>query len=234
MIKNKTIFITGTTSGLGNALMNLLLLNGNKVFSLSKKKLKKRKNLKSENCNLKDLDKIKYKLKKLLKVKKIDYVFLNAGILGKIDKINKINFNQINEILRVNVFANKEIIDYLVRNKIYTKLIIAISSGAALSPKYGWYLYCSSKSALKFLIESYAVEHPKRKIISVSPGLIKTKMQDQICKVNEKKIYSVKKFKKLNLSNKVPNAYDVANNILKNLSKINKKSNGSYIDIRKN
>ena len=89
MIKNKKILITGSSSGLGYALMNLFLSNKNKVFSLSRKKLKKRENLRSVVCNLKEISKIKYKLKKLLNTKKIDYVFLNAGILGKINNISK-------------------------------------------------------------------------------------------------------------------------------------------------
>ena len=109
---------------------------------------------------------------------------------------------------------------------------MAISSGAALSPKIGWFLYCSSKAAFKFLIESYAHEDIKRKFINISPGLIKTKMQKQICKVDEKKISSVKKFKKLNKTNQVPSADEVAKNILKTVKKANKAS-GSYLDIRK-
>ena len=58
MIKNKKILITGNTSGLGFALTEILLAGGNKVFSLSKRPLKKRKNLKSAVCNLKDINKL--------------------------------------------------------------------------------------------------------------------------------------------------------------------------------
>ena len=163
----------------------------------------------------------------------MDYVFLNAGILGEINLIEKIKFSQILEIYKINVLANKEILDFIIKKKIKTKLIIAISSGAALSPKIGWYLYCSSKSAFKFLIESYALENTKRKFINVSPGLIKTKMQSQICKVDEKKISSVKKFKILNKTNQVPTPDQVADNILRNIINLKKKNSGSYIDIRK-
>jgi len=233
LIKNKKILITGNTSGLGFALTEILLAGGNKVFSLSKRPLKKRKNLKSVVCNLRDINKIKTKLKKLLNTKKIDYVILNAGILGQIKDISKINYSEINEIFKVNVFANKEILDYLIIKKIKTKMIIGILSGAALAPKYGWYLYCSSKAAFKFLIESYANEEPKRKFLNIAPGLIKTKMQKEICKINEKKIYSVKKFKQLNKSNQIPSAYEVAQNIVSAILKLKKKNSGSYFDIRK-
>ena len=168
----------------------------------------------------------------MLNTKELDYVFLNAGILAKIKKINQVNYKEIDEIFKVNVFANKEILDYLFEKKIKTKLIVAISSGAALSPKIGWFLYCSSKAAFKFLIESYALEDIKRKFINISPGLIKTRMQKQICKVDEKKISSVKKFKILNKTNQVPSADEVAKNIIKTVKKANKAS-GSYLDIRK-
>ena len=57
-------------------------------------------------------------------------------------------------------------------------------------------------------------------------------MQKQICKVDEKKISSVKKFKILNKTNQVPSADEVAKNIIKTVKKANKAS-GSYLDIRK-
>ena len=176
MIKAKKILITGISSGLGKSLSSILLKNKNKIYSLGRSNVKN-KSIRYVKCDFKKVNTIKSKLRKLINTKKIDYVFLNAGILGKIKNIEKISFNEIDEIFKINVFANKEVIDYLVKNKIKTKLIVAISSGAALSPKFGWYLYCSSKAAFKFLIESYASEYKDRKFINISPGLIKTKMQ---------------------------------------------------------
>jgi NAD(P)-dependent dehydrogenase (short-subunit alcohol dehydrogenase family) len=232
LIKNKKILITGNTSGLGLALTELLLAEGNKVYSLSKRLLKKRKNLKSQVCNLANLNSIDNALNKLLKTKKIDYVFLNAGILGKIDLMKNIKLKEIKQIFKINVFSNKKIIDYLIKKKIRVKFVIGISSGAALSPKYGWYLYCSSKSALKYMLEAYALEHPKIKFINLSPGLIKTKMQKQIYNINEKKIPSVKKFKKLNDLDQIALPYNVAKRIIDIMPKISKKKNGTFYDSR--
>tara|TARA_A100001011_G_scaffold388418_1_gene467988 strand:+ start:4896 stop:5600 length:705 start_codon:yes stop_codon:yes gene_type:complete len=233
LIKSKKILITGISSGLGKSLCSILSQNNNKIYSLGRSNIKnKNKNVKYEKCNLKKISSIKFKLKKLIDTKKIDYVFLNAGILGKIDKIEKINNKNLDTIFKINVFANKEIIDFLIKNKIKTKLIIAISTGAAIKPKYGWHLYCSSKAAFKFLIESYANEHRDRKFVNIAPGLIKTKMQKQICRVNEKKISSVKKFKILNKNNEVPSPDKVAMNIIKSISVL-KIDSGQYIDIRK-
>lgn len=231
MIKNKTILITGCSSGLGKSLALKFLKNNNKVFCLGRSEIKN-PNFSNVDCNLNNLNIIKFKLKKLIKTKNIDYIFLNAGILGKIDLATKINYKEIEEIFKINVFANKEIIDYLIKNKIKSKLIIGISSGAALAPKEGWFLYCTSKSAFKFLIEAYALENKGIKFLSLSPGLIKTKMQNQICKIDENKISSVKKFKTLNKNNLVPSSDEVAENIIKQIKKLNFKS-GDYLDIRK-
>ena len=231
MLKKKKIFISGGSSGLGKALA-LNLSNNNKIYCLSKSILKS-KNVKSIKCNFKNISSIKQKLNNLINTKKIDYVFLNAGILGKIKEINKINYNQAKEIFKINVFANKEIIDFFISKKIKINMVIALSSGAALSPKTGWFLYCSSKAAFKFMIECYASEFKRIKFLNLSPGLVKTRMQKQICKIDEKKIKSVIKFKKLNKLNLVPNPSDVAQNIIKNLTKLKRIPSGSYIDIRK-
>ena len=232
MIKKKKILISGASSGLGKSLALKLSQYNNEIYCIGRSLVRNSK-IKSIKCNFKNPKSIKKKLSTLVNTKKLDYVFLNAGILGKIQKIQKCSLDEILEIFKINVLANKEILDFIIKKKIKTKLIVAISSGAALSPKLGWYLYCSSKAAFKFLIESYALENNKIKYINISPGLIKTKMQDQICKIDEKKISSVKKFKNLNRKNKVPMPDQVAENIINFIQSYRINKNGEYQDIRK-
>tara|TARA_B100000900_G_scaffold414582_1_gene441634 strand:- start:2198 stop:2896 length:699 start_codon:yes stop_codon:yes gene_type:complete len=231
LIKGKKILITGGSSGLGKSLALKLASNKNDIFCIGRT-IVRGKNIISVNCNFENLRDIDKKLQSL-NIKKLDYVFLNAGILGNLKKINKIKSNEIFQILKINVLANKQILDFFIKKKIKVKLIIGISSGAALAPKLGWYLYCCSKSAFKFLLESYAVEDKHRKYLNISPGLIKTKMQKKICNIDENKIPSVKKFKILNRNNKVPSPDEVAENLISQVMKLEKLQSGSYIDIRK-
>ena len=92
----------------------------------------KNSKIKSIKCNFKNPSSIKKKLSILVNTKKLVYVFLNAGILGKIQNIHKCSLDEILEIFKINVLANKEILDFIIKKKIKTKLIVAISSGAAL------------------------------------------------------------------------------------------------------
>jgi len=78
-------------------------------------------------------------------------------------------------------------------------------------------------SSFNFFTINISFEHKKFKFINISPGLIKTKMQKQICKINEKKIKSVKKFKELNKKNMVPSPNEVADNLVNSIKLLKKK-----------
>ncbi len=172
----KKIFITGINSGFGKALKNEFIENGYDIYGISK-------NIKNETKKIKKADlvnniNLKKKIINLFKnVKNFEYVILNAGILGKIDKVDNINEKNIIQSLNISLFANKIIVDQIIKNQIKVKSIIGISSGASLSPKFGWFTYSLSKVSLRFLIESYALEFKNYHFINYNPGLIDTKMQ---------------------------------------------------------
>ena len=185
MLNKKNIIITGNTSGIGLEL-NKILIRKNKIIGISKSNsiIQNKLQLKVNLNNLNNLQ------KKILKIKipnKIDYLILNAGILGKIDKIKDISVNEFLKILKINFLSNKVIIDSLLKKKIKIKNVIAISSGAAKAGKDGWALYCTSKAAFYQLINIYDLEYKNIKFINLAPGLAKTRMQEEIYMV--KKIY---------------------------------------------
>ncbi len=230
MIKNKKFLITGHTSGLGRSLNKILLENKNTIIGISKSKSKIRNfiDLQVDFSNLKILNN---KLKKLNKINKIDYLILNAGLLGDLNLFSKVNFKKFERILNVNFLSNKIIIDYFLSKKVKIKNVICISSGAALKTKYAWGSYCISKAATKMMIETYAEENNKINFINLSPGLIKTKMQKKI--FNTKQNYSsLKKFKTLYKNNLIDTPDKVAFKIIKFLAELKKFKDRSYVDLR--
>lgn len=230
MIKNKTFLITGHTSGLGDSLNRILIKNNNKIIGISRSqnKIKNYIDIKVDFSNLKLLKK---KLNKLKNINKIDFVILNAGVLGELNVFSNVNTEKFEKILNINFLSNKIILDYFLSKKIKMKNVISISSGAALNPKYAWGSYCISKAATKMMIETYREENKSVNFINLAPGLIKTKMQKKI--FNTKKNYpSLKKFKLLYKKNLMDTPDEVALKVIKFLSEINKFKDRSYVDLR--
>lgn len=230
MLNKKKIIITGNTSGIGLEL-NKLLIRNNYIIGISKSKSNIQNNLQAK-VNLNNLNILKKKIFEIKIPNKIDYLILNAGILGKIDKINNITIKEFLDILKINFLSNKVLIDVLLRKKIKIKNVIAISSGAAKSGKDGWGLYCTSKAALYQLINTYDLEHKNIKFINLAPGLAKTRMQDEIYLVKDKNIKSVKKFQQLYRMNQISSPESIAKKIISFLDNIKKFKSGSFIDLR--
>jgi len=230
VLNKKKIIITGNTSGIGLEL-NKLLIRNNYIIGISKSKSNIQNNLQAK-VNLNNLNILKKKIFEIKIPNKIDYLILNAGILGKIDKINNITIKEFLDILKINFLSNKVLIDVLLRKKIKIKNVIAISSGAAKSGKDGWGLYCTSKAALYQLINTYDLEHKNIKFINLAPGLAKTRMQDEIYLVKDKNIKSVKKFQQLYRMNQISSPESIAKKIISFLDNIKKFKSGSFIDLR--
>jgi len=213
------ILITGTTSGLGEALANVFRNAGHDVYALNR-----------DQCDLSKLECIESALGSVLSgVERLDYVFLNAGILGRLTPTDELTLDEFNEAFNINVFSNKVILDWLLKN-CKVKNVIGISSGAALKSYFGWSLYCCSKAAFKQLLATYAEEVKETHFLSLAPGIIKTKMQDYIYSLDEKDLPSIVKFKKMYNDMDSPDV--VANRIFNNLDLLKSKPSGSYFDMR--
>lgn len=225
----KNILVTGSSSGLGFALVKLYLDKGYNVYGISRKKPAiKHKNFHFIQCDLSKTDKIKRKLKSRLKnIKSFNRVYLNAGMLGDIKAMSKLHLNTLREVMDLNVYANKEIIDIL--KTINVKKIIAISSGASKNGSFGWGAYSLSKSSLNMLINLYAKEMPKTKLFAIAPGVIETQMTDIIrFKIDDKKFTSAKILKE----GKIQKPKQAAKRLHKVSKKINKIPSGSFLDVR--
>ena len=222
------VLITGTSSGLGYELAKQFSLEGHNVYGMSRKKSDLQ--IKQIQVDFVNLQSVVISMDNLIDVDEIDLVILNAGQLGEINKTNNIKTNQFNDIFNINVLSNKVIIDWLLNHNISVKNIIGISTGASLKAYYGWSLYCASKAAFKQLLSTYAYEEPNIHFLSLAPGIIKTKMQEYIYKIDSNKIPSVKKFK--DMFSTMDTADIVANKIINNLPYFSELESGGYLDLR--
>jgi len=225
----RNVLITGTSSGLGEALARQFLQNDYNVYGISRSPTGIELT-KSEICDFSALDTIGAHLEKLIDgVDCFDYVFLNAGILGDLKPVSQITIDEYQNALNVNVWSNKVLLDYVL-SKCRLNNVIAISSGAAMKTYFGWSLYCCSKAAFKQLISSYEDEHKTVNFVSLAPGLVKSKMQDKIYGYDESQIPSVKKFKEA--YDNMPTPDECAQKIVRNLDEIYTKKENGFFDLR--
>ncbi|MFP4463466.1 MAG: SDR family NAD(P)-dependent oxidoreductase [Guyparkeria sp.] len=179
--------ITGNSSGLGLGLSHALLGRDYQVYGCSRRgcaALADR--VVDVHCDLSDLDAIAPALDQLLAgVDRLDLVVLNAGILGEIEDMSRVSVERLREIMDINVWANKTILDWLLASGIMVGQIVAISSGAAVLGNRGWGGYALSKAALNMLCRLYAHEFPDTHVAAIAPGLIDTRIIDTLCQIDD-------------------------------------------------
>jgi benzil reductase ((S)-benzoin forming) len=221
------VLITGSSSGLGLALAKSFCEQGDEVYGISRSQTPLP--IKQITCDFNQLDTLKESLCELIQNISFDYVFLNAGLLGKIEVVSKLSHDDFLSVFNVNVFANKIIIDAILRNN-NVKNIIGISSGAALKTYFGWSIYCTSKAAFKQLISAYANENLTTHFLNLAPGIVKTKMQDHLYSLDATEIPSLEKFH--SLYNTMESPEIVAKRIIENLTPLGALPSGSFFDLR--
>lgn len=132
------------------------------------------------------------------------------------------------EVMEINVWANKELIDLLSTHS-HVKQIVGISSGAALNGSKGWGAYALSKTALNMLLSVYAKELPEIHFTSLAPGVIRTPMvQHIIDETDDKKYPSVKKLKE----GPIQTPQEAASNLIKLFPELLAYESGSFLDVR--
>jgi len=192
ILKNKNCFITGATGGLGIEISKKLAQKNCNLFLTSKNSIKLenlKKIISKQNNNIKiyyqsgDLNNLK-DIKKILSesqkhFKKIDILINNAGIFP-VKKLSKSNFNDYDSCFNVNIRApflfSKELSENMIKHN--WGRIVNIGSSSSYSGFKNTSLYCASKHALLGFSRSLHEELKNNniRVISISPGSIKTKM----------------------------------------------------------
>lgn len=180
----KRILLTGVSSGIGYHLAKAYLQAGHEVYGISRQipeRLTDYPDFSFTAIDLRQFETISSGVSEMLrKLKSLDLVILNAGVLGKIGDMRELALPDFFDAMDVNVWANKVLLDTLFATDLGVRQVIAISSGAGIVAFRGVSPYCISKAALNMLINLYATERPKTHFSSVAPYLVNTPMQELI------------------------------------------------------
>ena len=188
-MNNKTIWITGASSGIGKALAIKFAQEGWKVAISARRENLLKEISKSQNnidyfpLDVTDIEKCKTvfnDVKKKLGDVKIS-VFCTGIHDPKSEK--KLNLEKVRKIMEVNFFGAvnsiNAVYDYYKEKKSGQISIVSSVAGYRGLPAAG--AYCASKSALSSFAESlyFDFKRDNVRISLVSPGFIKTPMTDQ-------------------------------------------------------
>ena len=111
--------------------------------------------------------------------------------------------------------------------------LLMVGSGAARSTYEGWSAYCGGKAAVDHWVRTVGLEQTRRggcRILSISPGIIATAMQEQIRATPARDFPEVERFRQLNEEGALREAQDVARDLWQCLE--SDLETGSVTDLR--
>ena len=232
------VLITGNSSGLGLGLSRAWLARGACVYGLSRRGCPlQHADLHDVRLDLKQHPQISPALDQLLDgVTDLEQVVLNAGVLGNIQLLSDTAMPEIYEVMDINVWSNKLILDWLLARKITIKQIVLISSGAAISGNKGWGAYALSKATLNMLTRLYSHEFGDSQLIALAPGLVDTAMQDILSdpeQVNVDDFPTIQRLRDAKGTAAMPDPDQAAEKIIERLPDIGRNvPSGSFVDLR--
>jgi NAD(P)-dependent dehydrogenase (short-subunit alcohol dehydrogenase family) len=232
-----TIFITGTSSGLGNALAKEYLRKGARVWGLSRRApadLQSKSSYIHLSCDLADHAQVAAKVSQLLEdTPVLDLMILNAAILPDISDMKDTPLESIKKVMHINVWANKLLIDLVMDRIKVVKQIVAVSSGASVSGSRGWNAYSVSKAGLNMMISLYAKEMPDTHFSAIAPGVVDTEMQETIASLPDDPRFSTqKKLRRMRKAGEMFTPEEASRLMLLVIGLAKDEDSGSYLDVR--
>jgi len=188
---NINYLITGANRGIGLALAEELISNGEKVISLYRRSSDSDKliSLQSKNPSRVELHKADVTVENDListskKIENLDVLICNAGIMGArggmMDENN--NYNIISDVLMTNVagpfFTIRAFLNQIKQSKNPKIIIISSHMGSQKHTGSESYFYRASKAAINNIMITFSNELRRTEIpiVSVHPGWVRTEM----------------------------------------------------------
>ncbi|MBC8182269.1 SDR family NAD(P)-dependent oxidoreductase [candidate division KSB1 bacterium] len=191
-LQNKTILITGASTGIGKELAIQLAEKDNRLVLIARRENLLQQLIESLPkhpdghlhfpCDVSDLKSVQKICTNLIKQAIIfDVLILNAGIGGGFD-VSNIDIKNFRKIFDINLFGTIYFLKHLLPPMIerQTGLVSAVSSLAGYRGMPKSAPYSTSKAALSTLMESLRIDlwNSGVKVSLISPGFVKTPMTD--------------------------------------------------------
>lgn len=228
--------ITGGSKGLGAALSDQFSKRGYQVLEFSRTA----PHSYSQRLDLADPEQVLQDLRTSLNAIEPSavtelVVVNNAGTLAPIgpswskptaDAVVNLNVNFMSPILVIGELVRR------FRHAQGRKMLVNISSGAALKGYAGWSLYCASKAGMESFFRALAVEEGHQAnpftAISIDPGVIDTDMQALIRATPAHDFPEVARFTRRKEVGGLHSASAVAESVLRVLSRTDLEGGGRY------
>jgi benzil reductase ((S)-benzoin forming) len=211
-------YITGTSSGIGYAIANLLLKKPNNlVVGISRRNKIEHKNyhhISHDLCQPISSDifeKVGDSYKKIVLIN-------NAGQVGPVTPMGKQTLEEINQNYAINLLAPSLLCNDFIgayKDHAALKMIVNVSSGAGKHAIESWSTYCASKAALDMLSLVIQAEHPEFKVYALAPGIVDTEMQSAIRAAKKEDFPHLEKFVTYKKEGELADANLVAQKYLK-------------------
>ncbi|UCS93448.1 SDR family NAD(P)-dependent oxidoreductase [Echinicola marina] len=221
----KHLFIlTGCSKGLGKALLGSLLENKeNHVLGISRSAMQEQERFVHIQLDLADTTALINVLPEVFPEGDFEKVVLinNAGWIGEIAPLGKLDPVGILKIHTINVVAPAILINEYVKkyaDREMEKLVVNISSGAAVKDIDGWSGYSSSKSALNRIsgvaqeesdLNGYGIRY-----FALAPGIVDTPMQEDIRSAKSADFSGLEKFRSFKSNNELSSPVEVSKKVI--------------------
>jgi len=234
-------FITGTSSGIGKALAEILLQDNNtKVTGIGRHECIEHANythFKADLSNTEQTLNFEFEMPE-----KFDSVCLinNSGALGYVNHVGKLSNTDMVSTYNLNTLAPSILTNKFVATFGQSpgrKVVLNVSSGAGRHAIESWAAYCASKAALDMFSQVAYMEQMKFNaenpvyVFSVAPGIVDTKMQDEIRAVAPENFSEVGRFVSYKTKNQLSTPISVALQLREVLLKPEKFTQ-SVLDVR--
>ena len=178
MKKQKIVVVTGASYGLGKSLSGRFLLNGYKVYGISRTN----PNINDNNFIWVNVDLLKSESFELIKnsisESKIDILINNAGVVFA-EKSLDFTEETFNKTFGINLIAPIKLTS-LLKQKLQGGVVVNISSTSDRFAEDGLGMYCSSKVAIDIYFDSVAIENKDIKVLTILPVYVDTPMLKDI------------------------------------------------------